>query len=214
MKWEKVNDYNVMAYKHVIDAFFSFPKREKLRIGISGVGADIHCVIVDTSIKSLRTLGDGDVDIGFDKQIYFLCAAMVAKRLKKALFHVYPDRREGKYPLSQAQTIMNMGIAKYGDKRSYPIRRLRFSDPEYCQALQVVDIVIGAIAYRLNGHYDQPNAKQAKKRLCDYILRKAKIVNPFTTTPYYLKRVALIHRPQNPIKHTPQMDPTALHPFE
>lgn len=88
LKWEKVNDYNVMTYKSIVDAFFSFPKRELPPIGISGVCADIHCVVVDTSVKSLRALGDGDVDIGFNKQIYFLCAAMIAKRLPEALFHV------------------------------------------------------------------------------------------------------------------------------
>jgi hypothetical protein len=41
--------------------------------------------------------------------------------------------------------------------------------------LQVSDILIGAIAYRLNRHYDAPNANPDKKKLCDYILEKGSI---------------------------------------
>jgi hypothetical protein len=209
MKWEKVNDYNLLAYKSVVDAFFSFPKRERPRgIGESGVIVDIHCVAVDTSAKSLKSLGQGDVDIGFNKQIYFLCAAMIATRMRDALFHIYPDRRDAKYPLGNALTIMNRGIMKRDPARDYPVRRIRYEDPEHCQALQVVDIFIGALAYQLNGHYEKPDAKNAKKRLSDYILRRSKISNPFKTTPYHLRRFAIIHRPYDPKR---QGAPTALH---
>ena len=89
---------------------------------------------------------------------------------------------------------MNYGARKYGDRRVWPYRRLRFEDPERCQALQVVDIFIGALAYRLNGHYDKPNASPAKKELCDYILRMATITNPFERTPYHRRRFAVLHR--------------------
>ncbi len=35
------------------------------------------------------------------------------------------------------------------------------------------DIMIGALAYRLNRHYDKPDANADKKQLADYIMRKA-----------------------------------------
>ena len=93
---------------------------------------------------------------------------------------------------------MNYGAKKYGDKRVWPYRRLRFDDPENCQALQVVDIFIGALAYRLNGHYDKPEAKKAKKELCDYILGRAKITNLFERSPYYRRRFCIVHRDGSP----------------
>jgi hypothetical protein len=45
-----------------------------------------------------------------------------------------------------------------------------FADPERCQALQVVDIIVGGIAFKLNGHYDKPDANRYKRALCDYLL--------------------------------------------
>jgi hypothetical protein len=89
---------------------------------------------------------------------------------------------------------MNFGVRKYGDKREWPYRRLQFEDPEKCQALQVVDIFIGALAYRLNGHYDKPEANKARKQLSDYILNRAKITNPFERSAYYRRRFVVVHR--------------------
>jgi hypothetical protein len=185
------NPYNVLSYKKVVDAFFTFER--DYRVPLSKA-VEIHSIVVDTSKKSLRDSGDGDVEIGFNKEVYFLCAAMIGKRFKKSLFHLYPDRREITRPLSEAQKIMNLGARKHGDKREWPFRRLQFKEPEDFQALQVVDIFIGALAFRLNGH--DPNSKQgaAKKRLSDYILRRAKIADPFKRTPYYLRRFGILHR--------------------
>jgi hypothetical protein len=149
---------------------------------------------VDTSKKDLRKSGDGDVDIGFNKEVYFLCVPVIGKRFANELFHIYPDRRTTKHSLDKARKIMNYGARKYGDRRLWPFRRLRFDDPEKRQALQVIDIFIGALAYRLNGHYEQPEANPAKKQLSDYILSRAKITNPFERSAYYRRRFTIVHR--------------------
>jgi hypothetical protein len=192
MKWEKVNGYNFEAYKAVIDAYFKFPETARMP---SFKHVDIHCVAVDTSKKSLKDSGDGDVEIGFHKEIYFLTNIVFGGRFKKELFHVYPDRRTSKQSLETARKIMNYGAKKYGDQRLWPFRRLQYKDPETCQALQVVDIFIGALAYRLNGHYDAPGAKGAKKKLCDYILLdRMRMTNPFVRSAYYRRRFTVTHR--------------------
>jgi hypothetical protein len=191
MKWEKVNAYNLNAYTRVIDAYFTFPMRYKLPLIKS---LETHCLAVDTTKKALKATGDGDVEIGFAKEFYFLCVPMIGNRLKKALFHLYPDRRTTNQSLHEARTIMNAGARKHGDRRPWPYRELKFQDPEVKQALQVVDILIGAIAFRLNGHYHKPEAKKAKKELCDYILTRARIKDPHITTPFYLKRLTILHR--------------------
>lgn len=191
IKWEKVNAYNLKAYLRVIDAYFSFPMRYNLPIGKE---LQTHCLAVDTATKTLKSTGDGDVEIGFAKELYFLCAPVIGKRLRQALFHLYPDRRNTKQSLIVARDIMNAGARKYGDKRNWPFRELTFQDPENKQALQVVDIIIGAIAFKLNGHYDKPEAKKAKKELCDYILKRARITDPFKTTGLHLKQISIMHR--------------------
>lgn len=191
IKWEKVNAYNLNAYTRVIDAYFSFPQRHKLPLGKN---IETHCLAVDTSKKDLKSTGDGDVEIGFAKEFYFLCVPLIGKRMKRALFHLYPDRRTTNQSLLEARKIMNAGARKYGDTRPWPYRELRFEDPEAKQALQVVDIIIGAIAFKLNGHYHKPEAKKAKKTLCDYILTRARIADPHKTTPFFLKRITILHR--------------------
>ena len=89
---------------------------------------------------------------------------------------------------------MNAGAKKYRNRTDWPYRELKFRDPENYQALQVVDILIGALAYRLNGHYQQSNASPAKKELCDFVLQQAKITNPAVNTPWYRPRLTILHR--------------------
>lgn len=191
MKWEKANKYNLVTYTRVVDAYFSFPKRFNLPLGKP---LQTHCVAVDTSRKTLKSTGEGDVDIGFAKELYFLCVPILGFRFPNALYHLYPDRRDTTQPLQVAQKIMNAGARKHGDTRVWPYRRLRYEDPEVKQALQVVDILIGAIAYRLNGHSEKPEASRAKKELCAHILRKARIYNPHKTTPIPYDRLSILHR--------------------
>lgn len=191
IKWEKVGTYNLNSYKKVVDAFFAFPAKRNPPLGKH---VDINCVVVDTREKDLRVSGDGDVEIGFNKEVYFLCVPMIGKRFHKELFRVYADRRTTRHPLEEARKIMNNGAKKYGDKRPWPYRHLSFEDPERCQALQVVDIFIGALAYRLNGHYDRPEANAAKKELSDYIFARSKITDPFKPTRYDRRRFAIMHR--------------------
>jgi hypothetical protein len=192
LKWEKVSRGTINACINMIETYYSFLKRHNVP---TRKHVDFNCIVVDTTKKPLRDDGDGDIEIGFNKQVYFLCAVMLAKRFKTELFHIYPDRRTSPYRLSEAQAIMNAGVKKYGDKREFPIRRLRYHDPEVCQSLQLVDILIGALAYKLNGHYDQPKPNEAKKALCDFVLTRAKIKDPLQNTPYWQRRFMIMHRP-------------------
>jgi Protein of unknown function (DUF3800) len=189
IKWEKVKNRNVGAYTKVIDAFFGALTACKVPVGER---IDVHCLVVDTRKRDLRKTDDGDVDIGFNKQLYFLCSVMIRERHKQALFRVYPDRRTTSHSLTEAKNIMNHGARKHGAK-GWPFRHLEFEDPEKCQALQVVDIVIGALAYRLNGHYQKTEANSGKKALCDYIFKRGRIIDPLKNTPYGW-RIAVWHR--------------------
>jgi hypothetical protein len=193
MKWEKANAYNLVAYKRFVDAFFTFPMRSKMPLVKS---IDTHCIAVDTSKKTLKATGEGDAEIGFSKEFYFLCVPTIGNRFKKirGLFHIYPDRRTTNQSLSMVRDIMNAGALKYNNRSDWPYRELKFEDPENKQALQLVDILIGAIAYRLNGHYQNPDANRAKKELCEYILTRAKIADPTVNTPWNRSRLSILHR--------------------
>jgi hypothetical protein len=197
IKWEKAKGHNLAGYKRVVDAYFYFVKKHNLPIRKH---CNIHCIAVDTTVKAAhdRKYSGGDIDIGFNKELYFLCVKVIAPKYPKALFHVYPDRRSTKQKPADAQKIMNFGMRKYGDTRDWPFRRVQFGDPERSQALQVVDIIIGALAFKLNGHYDNPSANKSKKELCDHVLRLSKINNVFEGSKFYQKRVTIFPRTYTP----------------
>jgi hypothetical protein len=87
IKWEKANAYNLEAYKRVIDAYFTFPMRYRLPLSKA---LETHCLAVDTSKKTLKGTGEGDVEIGFAKEFYFLCVPMIGNRLKESALSSIP----------------------------------------------------------------------------------------------------------------------------
>ena len=54
----------------------------------------------------------------------------------------------------------------YNRGRDRTFRRVQYRRSHDVQALQISDLLIGAIAYRLNRHYDEPGGAD-KKLLCD-----------------------------------------------
>jgi hypothetical protein len=196
MKWQKVNEYNFNVYQKIIDLVFNFKTKHNLS-SLKEMG--LHCVVVDTSIKSLSMSGDGDFEVGFDKEFNFLCTAILPRRYRTEIFALYPDRRDARRPLDEARDIMNRSTYKWGDRRRGLLRVLKFEDPEQFEALQIVDILIGALAYRLNGHYAAPKGNRAKKALCDYIWQRYKLPDPFKTSPFQQRRFfTWLHRPEPP----------------
>jgi hypothetical protein len=170
MGWSEVSNGDFDEYQRVLDACFSFPKRRVQ--GSTGVFG-FYCSVIDTTVPGRAYAAGKRGQIGYHREIYFHCLS-IARRWRKAglLFHVYPDNRSTSEPLSELHNILNNGIRKEGDLRDFPFRRLQFRLSHEVQALQISDILIGAVAFRLNRSYDRPNANKDKKQLCDYILAK------------------------------------------
>jgi hypothetical protein len=177
MKWEKARSHdNVTAYKKVIKKVFDFRRINKLPLYKD---VAIHCVAVNTSIRPLKQTGMGDSGVGYDVEFYFLCNNIFRKRYAEQTFSLFLDRRHPSKPLREVREILNLGAKKYGDQRDRPFRRLRFADPERCHALQLVDVIIGGIAFKLNGHYDAPDANRFKRQLSDYLFELFKFTDIF-----------------------------------
>ena len=75
-----------------------------------------------------------------------------------------------------------MGLRKKGDRREWLFRRCHFRDSRSEPFLQVVDILLGAIAFQINGHFSAAGASQAKAALCRKTLALAGISNPMKDT--------------------------------
>ncbi len=170
MGWSEISNNDYHEYARVLEAFFSYPQR-KVKRGVF----KFHCSVVDTTVPG-RTYTKGKRgQIGYNREIYFHCMS-IARRERMGsvgpLFHVYPDYRDTSEPIETLRGMLNAGIRKEGDERIFPFRRVSFRLSHEHQALQISDILIGAVAFRLNRSYDKPNANPDKKRICDLILRK------------------------------------------
>lgn len=197
MKWQKAQGHDdLIAYKSVIDAFFLFPKKHNLPLGLD---AHMHCIAVDMTKRDDQKYSFGDADLGFCKDINCLCVDVLGRHYRKAKFHLYPDKRTTKQSLLMSLNVMNSTLARYQDENRFlPFQKMDWAETEDVQALQIVDIVIGAIAYKLNGWREVPGANKTKRELCDHILlTKAKIGNVFVNTPPRW-RINLFHRDFSP----------------
>jgi hypothetical protein len=153
------------AYKRVVDAFFKF--------GTGFERAIFACAVIDTSVPGRYYSGEKG-EIGFNRELYFHCLRLGRHRhFQNRVFEIYPDYRRTKWPLEQLQGYLTMGLRKHmpNDARPLPYRKVQYKLSHEWQALQVSDILIGAIQYRLNA-FDSLSANQQRKELCEYILRK------------------------------------------
>lgn len=173
MKWEKVSRSKLAAYKRVIDTFFNADEHCQ--------PMDFHSVVVHTPSLKDKLYNSGSREIGFNKDVYQLCMKF-GRLYKRRLFHVYPDERQTKNSPEELRQILNFGMRKKGDGRDWPFRRIHFQDSKKIYALQVVDILIGAMAYRLNQHHKKEGASLAKTEFSQYILERAKIQDIYRDT--------------------------------
>jgi len=172
MKWNKVSKSKLMAYERVVDGFFDRPQFSDVHF---------HSLVVDTHGQDHALYNEGSREIGFNKEIYQL-ASKFARLYGDRLFHLYPDERETNQRPEDLRTILNFGRRKAGDPRDWPFRRCHFRDSKSSPMLQLVDIMIGALAFHLNGHINQKDASEHKARLSKYILHRAGIADPFKDT--------------------------------
>ena len=165
MKWGKVSKSKLPAYMRFIDCFFDAPEFAK---------SDFHCLVVDTHAIDNQSYNAGSKEIGFNKEIYQL-ATKFAKLYRTGVFHLYPDFRETNQKPEDLRNILNHGRHKNRDGRDWPFRRCQFRDSSTVRLLQLVDIMLGAVAYGKNEHYKQPDASQPKLELARHIMRRAGI---------------------------------------
>lgn len=185
-KWGKVSRAKLPAYKRVVDVLFDNPD-----------SYHFHALFVDTTQQNHQQFNDGDSETGFNKEIYQL-ANKVGQLYSNKYFHIYPDYRDTKNTPEELRLILCRGATKRGDKRDWPVRRCQFRDSKLTIPLQLADILIGAIAYQLNGHDKAKGANPAKVELARHVMRRAGIaditkgtarVAKFSVWPRRLRRV-------------------------
>jgi hypothetical protein len=162
MKWGKVSSSKMSAYRCVVETIL-VPPPGPLHL------TEFHILVVDTTKLRDNIFNAGSREVGFNKEIYQLCQKF--GRIKQTgLFHIYLDSRDTKSPTDELRNILNLGIMKQQPHRDWPYRRVHFRDSSACLCLQAVDIILGGIAFKINGHDAVPGASPAKRSLSDHTL--------------------------------------------
>lgn len=172
MKWKDVGKGEFEAYRRVIDAYFDFTGDH---MKSASARFEFHCSAVLTQVRG-RAFSGGRGKKGFNNEIFQHCLKLAIYH-KTNLFHVYLDRRhsddeESADHDSKLRKKLCSLLRHNGDPRSYAVRRVQSLHSHEVQALQIADLLIGAVAFRLNRHFDAAGASADKQQLCEYILRK------------------------------------------
>ncbi|MDO8361099.1 MAG: DUF3800 domain-containing protein [Devosia sp.] len=164
MAWTKVSRTKLPAYIRFVDLFFD---------NTGGFAPfDFYSLVVDTHRINDNVHNGGSRENGFNKEIFQLCQKF-ARIHDERLLHIYLDRRETKSPTEDLRFILNRWRNNRGETRDWPFRRVHFRDSCDWQMLQLVDVLLGAVAFRLNGHDRKPNASPAKTALSNHVLGRA-----------------------------------------
>ncbi len=173
MGWVKVSRAKLDAYLRFVDVFFDR--------SAEFAPFDYHSLVVDTHKLNHAAHNNGSREVGFNKEVYQLCDKF-ARLYNLPILHVYPDSRTTNSSTEELRLILNRGRAKKGDPRDWPFRRIHFHQSCDSQMLQLVDILLGATAFHLNGHALKPEASPAKSELSAHILKRAGIVDVMRDT--------------------------------
>ena len=168
LKWTKVSRGKLAAYRRTVDVFFDMAEPQ------------FHAIVVDTTKLDHNRYNKGSREIGFNKEVYQLL--MKCGRLYGGNFHVYLDRRSTGASAEDLRLILNRGIRKHGDPRDWPYRRLHFRESHQVDALQLTDLLVGALAFRINGHHQVKEASPAKLSMSEYILQRAGVSDALSDT--------------------------------
>ncbi|RIK27381.1 MAG: hypothetical protein DCC52_09420 [Chloroflexi bacterium] len=153
MKWTKVSETMLDAYKDFVDVFFT------------ANGLTFKCIVVDTRLLDYKTFHKGDKELGFYKFYYQLISRNL---LPQHLYWLYTDERKNRKASRLATLIVTVNRWCMKNKNVAPLRLIeprRSHDEDFIQS---ADILLGAFAYVWNGQ----TGSRAKLALVEHIARR------------------------------------------
>jgi hypothetical protein len=135
MKWTKVSQTMLPAYKDFVDVFFAEP------------ALAFKCIVLDTRILDYETFHRGDEELGFYK-FYF---QLVSRNLTPGnLYWLFTDERKNRKPYRLA--VLKLTVNRWWKKRA-DVEPLHNVEPRRSHGedlIQLTDILLGATAYAWN----------------------------------------------------------------
>lgn len=184
-KWRKVSKAKLGDYKKFIDCFFT----------LNNTGhAHFHSIIIDTAQIDYARFGASE-EVGFYKFYYQLLLhcfgkAYAMKNKDNGLL-TYLDYRNSSYSLNNLKDILNNGMNKKFEVATRPFLTIEPRDSKHCDAIQIVDLLIGAIGYKRNGFDQLAGASPSKKEIAEYIREKSGLSDITRNTGPLLRRFTI-----------------------
>lgn len=174
LKWTKVTQQKLAEYKRFIDLLFDWIDARKV---------SFHCMILDNTKIDQRRFG-GSYELGFHKFVYQLLLHGFAKRYGKSNnLYVHLDQRQKGYDLNDLRRILNNGVKKRLRNDRRPFRLVEPANSKNVAAVQMADLVLGALAYRKNDRHLLAGTKQAKIDLSAHVIKRASVKADLRDTP-------------------------------
>ncbi len=180
LKWAKVSRAYLPKYEALCQWFFSHLRANNLTF---------RAHVVDTSARAYRLYGRGDLEHSFYK-VYFhvlfqsICRLALDDSGSNVL--VLLDQKRNRYPfhLDVIKRGLNIRLtSKLGVKNLVGnVEPRASSGPKSEPLIQIVDILIGAIAYVRNKHGQNGNSSPARAFLIDALQEMAGTQFVFDTT--------------------------------
>lgn len=138
--------------------------------------AHFHALVMDSHQYDHKRYSAGNAETTFYKMMYQFVLHRFGRYLKpNDRFSLFLDQRNSSYSLNDFKIIMNRGLVKrYGLPQS-PLRDVVPLNSKEHDLIQMADVFMGAIGFRVNAKELAVNACRAKVALCDHIETKLKI---------------------------------------
>lgn len=152
IKWTGVSASKLPFYLELIDYFIGEP-----HLAFRAV------VAKDKANLNHAKFNQGSHDLWYYKAYFYLLGAMIEASQEYRIFIDIKDTRGGPKVRKLQEVLCNN---KYDFKREV-IRSISQIRSHESEVLQLTDLLMGAVGYYHNGHYDRPAVSEAKKAVVD-----------------------------------------------
>jgi hypothetical protein len=164
VKWTKTSKSKLDFYKAFVDVFFNHAAHDEIHF---------HSLWVDASTLNHGKFNKGSPEIGLNKLMYQLLLHRFGRYYGNSPINVYMDARSAKDPPEEMRNMLNSKMATPKNMVG-PFKRINFIDSHDSEAMQVNDLLLGAVGFRVNGRHHLPESATQKIQLSEHIARQVR----------------------------------------
>lgn len=174
LKWTKVTNDKLNQYTSFVNGAFSRIEQNDLFF------RSVVFPVMDIDYAKFHS---GSKDLGYYKLMYTFIVNSFPRFLKaddKLL--IFMDEQSSNQSLETLKTCLNKTIFRQLG-RSEQVRNIQPVDSKQSNMIQLVDVLMGAVAFHNNRRHLQPDCRESKKTLAMHIAKRAGYASLAVSTP-------------------------------